>query len=70
MAIWGTSGLEGIRAVMKEAAVIAVAIVIAGFLSGGRYAVSGADNSSAYRVDRWTGATTFCDVVGCRADQQ
>jgi len=67
MAICAISGLEGIRIMTKEAAFIAAAIVIAGFLVGGRFETGSAGaGATIYRLDRWTGAMTVCGGLTCR----
>jgi len=51
---------------VKEAAIVAVAIVIAGFFMSGRYqAVAGDSFSSILRLDRWTGEV--CNFQRCRS---
>ncbi|RYG99852.1 MAG: hypothetical protein EON58_02440 [Alphaproteobacteria bacterium] len=44
-----------------KAAIISAAIVVAGFLAGGRYALSSAQNGEVVRLDRWTGKVELCD---------
>ena len=51
---------------MANTLILAAAIVIAGFLAGGRYSVSGTP-SGAFLVDKFTGATTFCALTTCKA---
>ncbi|MGA2794420.1 MAG: hypothetical protein ABSE69_12970 [Roseiarcus sp.] len=50
----------------KAALILAIAIVIGGFLAGGRYtsASSGGAVGGAFVVDRFTGATSWCGVAG------
>ena len=50
----------------KAALILAVAIVIGGFLAGGRYtsATNGGAIGGAFVVDRFTGATTYCNGLG------
>jgi hypothetical protein len=49
---------------MDRLYVLAIAIVIAGALSGGVYSVSGA-NGSAHIVNRFTGSTWYCGATTC-----
>jgi hypothetical protein len=50
---------------IKAALILAVAIIVGGFLAGGRYATSGSGNAG-YIVDRYTGSITVCVLVACR----
>lgn len=48
---------------MDRLAIIALAIVIAGLLSGGVYSVSSSGLSTAIIINRFTGAAWSCSVV-------
>ena len=52
----------------KSALILAVAIVIGGFLAGGRYtpATFGGTLGGAIVVDQFTGTTSFCTMDECR----
>lgn len=51
---------------IKEAMIVAAAIVIAGLLSAGRYSiVAPAEGRNVYRVDRWTGVVSICNGQLC-----
>ena len=45
---------------IRAAWIVAAALVIAGLMSGGRYAVSGAGQGNAIVVDRLTGSAWNC----------
>ncbi len=49
---------------IKEALILAAAIVVAGFLTGGRF-TSSAAQGFVYVTDRFTGATSTCGLGGC-----
>jgi hypothetical protein len=49
---------------MGRLIILAVAIVIAGFLSGGVYQIS-AGQSGSYVVNRYTGSVSYCNT-DCR----
>jgi hypothetical protein len=49
---------------MDRLYILAIAIVIAGSLSGGFYSVTGMGNGSAV-INRFTGSTWACDYSGC-----
>lgn len=54
---------------VKEAAIVAVALVIAAVIMGGRYEVAGT-SQIAFRVDKWTGAVVSCSMLSCSAVEQ
>jgi len=47
------------------ALIIAAALVVAGFASGGRYTVSGSGQGGALIVDRYTGSAWSCVLSQC-----
>lgn len=47
--------------------ILSVAIIVAGFLVGGRYEVVATGEGVAYVVDRVTGSVRFCVPSGCEA---
>lgn len=54
---------------VKEASIIAIALVIAGVLVGGRYEVAGTQMNT-FRVDKWTGAVVACSIISCGTVEQ
>ena len=51
----------------RAALILAIAIMIGGFLAGGRYTVAsgGSGVFGGVVVDRFTGATSLCTIGGC-----
>lgn len=47
------------------AIIIAGAIIVAGFLIGGRYSLVGGNSGAGLRLDRLTGSVVFCNTSGC-----
>lgn len=50
---------------MDRLYILAIAIVIAGALSGGVYSVSARGNAGIAVINRFTGSTWGCDLSGC-----
>jgi hypothetical protein len=48
------------KANIIAAVIIAVGIVMAGFVIGGRYQITRVDEYTTHRIDRWTGALAVC----------
>ena len=46
------------------ASIIAVGLIVAGFLSGGRYSAVHTRGDQFLLLDRWTGNVNGCDVQG------
>ncbi|MEY4966836.1 MAG: hypothetical protein RL274_2419 [Pseudomonadota bacterium] len=50
----------------KQTYILAAAIIIGGFLLGGRYGydiVARTDEDSAFKINRLTGSTTYCGLA-------
>jgi hypothetical protein len=50
---------------MDRLYILAIAIVIAGALSGGVYSVTTMGNNGSAVINRFTGSTWACDNTGC-----
>ena len=50
---------------MDRLFIFAIAIVLAGFLSGGVYSVADSGNTGAVIVNRFTGNGWYCGLLGC-----
>jgi hypothetical protein len=55
------------RARLLQATIIAIGLIIAGFLAGGRYVIVNSSTNAITRLDRFTGAVSMC-VPGAAAD--
>lgn len=51
---------------IKAALIVGIAIVIGGFLAGGRYATTPGGTGAAFVIDRFTGAVSFCSFTDCK----
>lgn len=51
---------------IRWAIILAVGFLLAGFVHGGVYAVTGAGEGHAYRVNKFTGAMDRCGGIRCR----
>jgi hypothetical protein len=49
------------------AVIIALGLIVGGFLAGGRYSIVAIDNSTVARLDRLTGTVSMC-VPGTQAE--
>jgi hypothetical protein len=53
---------------MVRILILAAAIVVGGFLIGGRYVAAPGSELNVYVVDRFTGSVWLCNsVTGCRS---
>lgn len=50
---------------MDRLYILAAALVLAGFLSGGIYTASGGGNGASIVVNRFTGAGWYCAAMNC-----
>ena len=51
------------RTALAASLILALGLVAAGFLAGGRYEIVGGDANTVVRLDRFTGQVTMC-IVG------
>ncbi len=52
----------------KAALILAIGLILASLIHGGLYSVTsaGGDNQVVFRVNRFTGSTTWCVLTVCR----
>lgn len=53
---------------IAPATIIAIGLIVCGFLSGGRYTMSLDEQKTAIRLDRWTGEIEMC-LVGADVEE-
>jgi hypothetical protein len=61
-------------AIIVQAIIIAMGLIVGGFLAGGRYVIVNSSTNAVARLDRFTGAVSMCvpgtDGCGFMLDKQ
>ena len=52
---------------LVPAIIIAIGLIVGGFLAGGRYAIAPSQSNAVARLDRFTGQVSMC-VIGAGSD--